>query len=699
MESFINTVSDNTFAEEALPIDTPEEGETLTAVLSPEVDIEPSNKRKRYHDVSEDECNDQQMGDSNKKRRTGASKSSGSRTGTGNNSFRYWKLKTVEALPSSFLEGINTNTQVSKVFVLSDNSFCLHLEKSITRQRVQNLVEGLECTSIEKVNCSEFRQLYKKSSSSSAATTDGGGSSKTTSSHLGKSVPTNSYFTFTVVGDTQEERFNNIAKVIEMSPVKRPFYKGEVAKTAEATQQIPIVETNESPASAAKPTTVIPHNAKGIKDIIFFDTTFTNGCFTVRNKIVKQEDGSLKEAGEDYLYEMYRDLLLIGEKIDHATFTKRTNKIKMNRHIRSWYCVRPFYANNGVPTDTYGKGIRYYRLFNDGTGLFQFDNDHTSNTTLKAAEVFGAMHPSLCIQIKGEMVKQILDEKEGASAYSLGDIIYRAKWRTSDSRPSKCFRFYSTEGKLTNDDILAIINTPNLFLSVYFDDFGRTHGLARAKGKERIVPSSIVIYKEGRVLDKKGEEEQGKELEPIPVKFTAITQSAFDKGKVINGMNSVRATTGRRSASAAKTKSGGIRSRRAGLSFDTLFSTAFTFSKMPRDLVQRIARQPRVKTLKAVKNPQEGENVVQEEEQQQDTFRGVVKTFYSVKGVNLADRNYGQLIPANAFRMKWELLSMEGKRLEFDITRDDRTSPATAQTPVLQQQGEKENEEEAMDVE
>ncbi|KAK7083452.1 hypothetical protein SK128_000856 [Halocaridina rubra] len=242
-----------------------------------------------------------------------------------NTSFRYWKIETEEPVTAEKVEAINNNSIVGNVKIISENSLGLQFTKSVTCQQVQKIIKDFiaSYTNIEHIKVSVFRTLNSPSSSSSLSPSalDGEeaagfeqtpGKRRNNNNNTNNSAikrprfqPSNSYYTFHMVGDTFAERLQNAKK----------------------------------------------------------------------------------------------GLLIVGRKIDHTEFKKMTHQRTMNRHIKSWFCVLPFYTTGGIAPVSEEElrkyGISAYRLFTDNTGIVQFDQDHSSNTSSQAAEAMGALHKSL----------------------------------------------------------------------------------------------------------------------------------------------------------------------------------------------------------------------------------------------------------------------------------------------------------------
>lgn len=396
-----------------------------------------------------------------------------------NNSFRYWQVEVEDAGDSpSILEAVNTIDTISRALPVSSTSIGLKFVKSVTCQQVRATVKDYQCGEITRMDCSAFRKLDNLRNDKKKTDND-----KPSRPRI---YLTNSCYTFTTVGETFAERVANVKKILSMSPVKKP-------------QQQHV------------------YYPKGIREIHFFTTDLAEGCFAVRNK-VKAEEGE-----QHSLVKYYKGLITDIENVDHNKYKSLIRQRNMRRHIKSWICICPYYATDGVPptNDVVAKkGISAYRLFNNDLSIFQFESQRSVITPVEAAEAMGAMHKSLCFQSSGNIVRKLLADNDSSNMVaSMGDLTYRSKWRNNDKRATKWVKFYSVadDKKITDQDILDIVNTEKIFHSIHFREDDRAYGVAKKSGNEKIVPSTIKLSDDSKI------------------RFTAITLNEFNATKT--GMN------------------------------------------------------------------------------------------------------------------------------------------------------------------
>ncbi|AAK77804.1 ORF135 [White spot syndrome virus] len=600
------------------------------------------------------------------------------RSNNGNNNYRYWQIRieaaaaenVTQAVLDAIVEG--NDTVIKAILLPEGEGIGLQFNKSVSSQQAKNIVQAadIEFGQVAHMKCNLFHKMEKADESSNSS----GESPKVKKVRRNKSQPTNSYYTFTMIGDSLQERIDNAIKVIEMSPVKRPF-----SNSAAAAEEDTTTTTTTS-------TGVV--NPRGIKDIHFFDSSISKGCFTVRNIVAA--NGEVPQ--EEFVSELYTNLLKVEEKVDHPTFKKLIHDRTMNRHIKAWYCICPYYTTGGVPPaadKVSAKGIATYRIYEDRTGVFQFDGAHTSTTPAQAAEATGAIHKSMLFQSPGTDIQKFLDAKkaEGLEPISSGEIVYRSKWSPNDSRATRCFKFYSSsDEKMNIADVLSIVHTDGLFSSVHFRKDTMEYGVAKSKSK--IIPKTIKIKKGGDTFHSEEDIE-------VPVKFTAITSEELNRECNTKGMNSLRAHKKRKSNSSTTTTSTTSTSTTANtpkktkksasaasdpfakLTLDYVDSTSFVFYNISKEMVQRILAQERVKTLKAVKNEEKMEIV--EGEEAQETYRGIVKIKTNAKAYNLANKTSGVLFPADKVCLKHTLEDL-GDVLDFDVVREDNVNKTVAST-------------------
>nr|BDV50176.1 MAG: wsv277-like protein [Chiromantes dehaani nimavirus] len=526
-----------------------------------------------------------------------------------NNSFRYWKVEVEDSGDSSILEAVNNNITISKVLPVSPTSIGLKFVKSMTCQQVRAIVKDYQCGDITRMECSAFRKL-----DNSRKKTDNDESSTSDKPSRPRIYPTNSYYTFTTVGETFAEKVANIKKILRMSPVKKPFPSGD------------------DDAQHVSP--------RGIKDIHFFTIDLTHGCFTVRNKMKVEEP---KDEGkqpslfvdEFDLAKYYEGLFTDIEKIGHDKYMALILQRNMRRHIKSWICICPYYAKDGVPPAddiVIKKGISAYRLFDNGMSVFQFESQRSAITPADAAEAMGAMHKSLCFQSSGNIVRKLLVDSSNNNTLlaSMGDLTYRSKWRNNDKRPTKCVKFYSIaeDKKITNQDILDLVNTEKMFLGIHFREDNMAYGVAKKSGKKKIVPDTIKLSDDSKI------------------RFTAITLNEFNTKKNVRGMQCFN--TWRKGPKVT--------------TFNNIPSTAFSFNDLTEESVKKIMFQKKVNLLKAVKN-----------KEVEDSYHGVIKTITSVKGCNLLKgcNLNGKISPEgkSSFGYKLETLEKENNHLAIDFSR------------------------------
>nr|BDT63574.1 MAG: wsv277-like protein [Pasiphaea japonica whispovirus] len=604
-----------------------------------------------------------------------ASKNNSTKSTSTNNCFRYWIVETEKQATDEGVEAIYNNPIITLVKVISEHCLGLQFKKSVSSKKVLGIIKDIVSnTNVSNIKCSAFRKLI-----SSASDIQGGDSDKVINGQLSKTVNIrkiknnnsrsnkrshiqrfNVYYTFQTVGETLQERIENIKKIIKHSPVKRPY--------SNTTNEE--VNNNESEAKKIDP--------RGIKDIYFLDMSLTNGCFTIRNwgiRKQKEEDekdevnltgGGEQEAGDGKyenidnfnIQDLYKQQLVVGRKINHKEFKKLTHKRTMNRHIRSWVCILPFYNTNGVAANTEEKlkekGISSYRLFTDQTGIVQFDLDHSSNTSSQAAEAMGAMHKSLCFQTNTKTInKLIFDKMDILKPQMAGDIILRSKWRNNDRKPTRCFKFVSTSQesnkRLTDCDILAII-FQGLFSSVHYRHDNRKYGVAKSKLK--IIPSAIKIAYPEKYQQAADNNTSPPQPMFAPLKFTNITLAEFSKEKTSKGMNCFKISK------KLIDKHGKSKKPFSAFTFDCVESSAFFFNDIEKELVQRIVKQERVKMLKAIKN-----------KDKEDSYSGVIRIKTKAKGYNVANKKTGKLIPADNHCINNKLNDMVNIIYDFDIER------------------------------
>lgn len=515
-----------------------------------------------------------------------------------NNSYKYWQVEVDYSGDSPILEAVKTNVTISKVLPVSPTVIGLKFVKSMTYQQVRAIVKG----EITRMECSAFRKLDKSRNNKSSA------SDKPSRPRI---HPINSYYTFTTVGDTFEKRVANAKMILSMSPVKKPFPSMDDAQ-------------HVSPG--------------GMKEINFLNPDLAEGCFAVRNKMKVVEP---KEEGEQPslvveeldLAKYYEGLVTDIEKIDHDKYRTLIHQRNMRRHIKSWICIGPYYAKDGIPPadDVVAKkGISAYRLFDNGMSIFQFEGRRSSITPGEAAEAMGAMHKSLCFQSSGNVVRKLLaDSSNNKTLACMGDLNYRSKWRNNDKRATKCIKFYSVadDKKITDQDILDIVNTEKMFHNIHFREVDRAYGVAKKSGNEKIVPSTIKLSDDSKI------------------RFTAITFNEFNTEKKARGMNCF--STWRKGPKAN--------------TFGDIASTAFNFDGLTKESIERIMSQKRVMFLKAVKN-----------EEVEDSYYGLIKTSTSVKGCNLAPRNNGRVTPEGKSSFGYKLDTLKNEYLAFDFSREKK---------------------------
>nr|AKS10615.1 wsv277-like protein [Metopaulias depressus WSSV-like virus] len=539
-------------------------------------------------------------------------KNAPAKTGNTNNSFRYWQLKVEDSGNSPILEAVNTNVTISRALPLSPTSIGLKFVKSMTCQQVRAIVKDYQCGEITRMECSAFRKLDKSRNNKEKTNKDElSVSDKPSRSRI---PPVNSYYTFTTVGETFAERVANVKKILSMSPVQKVFSTGDDAKR----QHTPPI---------------------GISDIHFFEIDLAKGCFAARNKIKVMEP---KEEGEQPslcvkefdLAKYYEGLVADIQKIDHNEYRTLIHKRNMRRHIKSWICICPYYGMDGVPPadDVVAKkGISTYRLFDNGLSIFQFESELSAITPTRAAEAMGAMHKSLCFQTSGNVVRKLLADihsSNNKTLASMGNLNYRSKWRNNDKRATKCVKFYSVadDKKITDKDILDIVNTVKLFHNIHFREDDRAYGVAKTSGNQKIVPSDIKLSDGSKI------------------RFTAITFREFNTKKAARGMNCFSTW---RNGPKAKT-------------FGNITSSAFSFDGLTKESVEKIKFQKRVKFLKAVKN-----------EKEEDSYYGMIKTATSVKGCNLAPNNKDKILPEGKSSFGYKLETLEKEKLAIDFSRKE----------------------------
>ena len=522
-------------------------------------------------------------------------------------SFRYWQVKVEDSDDSPILK--TENTTISRVLPVSPTSIGLKFVKSMNCQQVRAMVKDYQCGKITHMKCSTFRKLEKSGDDETHTST----SDKPSKPRIYR---TNSYYTFNIVGKIFAERVANVKKILKMSPIKKPF-----CSVADAQQHV---------------------SPRGIRDIHFFEIDLRQGCFAVRNAIKmvepKEERNQPSLAVKEFdLGKYYEGLITDIEKIEHDKYKTLIHQRNMRRHIKSWICICPYYTKDGTPpaNDVVNKkGISAYRLFENGIGIFQFDSQQSAITPVEAAEAMDTIHKSLCFQSSGNVVKKMMADNSNNILASMGDLNYRSKWRNNDKRATKCVKFYSIadDKKITNKDILDIVNTEKMFHSIYFKEDDMAYGVAKKSGNEKIVPSTIKLSDDSKI------------------RFTAITFNEFNTEKAARGMNCF--STWRKGPKAR--------------TFGHIASTAFSFDGLTKELVEKIMSQKRVKFLKAVKN-----------KKMENSYYGMVKTATSVKGYNLAPKNNGKVIPEGKCSFRYKLEMLEKENLAIDYWREEEKATST----------------------
>ena len=516
---------------------------------------------------------------------------------TANDSFRYWQVEVEDSNDSTILEAAKTNVQISRILSISPTKVGLKFVKSMNCQQVRDIVKDYHCGEIIRMDCAAFRKLDKKKIDIDE--------SSNPRVHHSNSY---SYYTFTTVGRTFDERVTNVKKILNMSPVKKLFSHGGQYK-----QHV-----------------VSP---RGIKDIHFFEIDLAEGCFTVRNekKVVEPKKVEEQPSLEFDLVKYYKELITDIKKIDHDKYRTLVHKRSMRRHIKSWICICPYYTRDGVPPDddiVAKKGISTYRLFDNGMSVFQFESRRSAITPVEAAEAMGAIHKSLCFQSSGNVVKKLLeDNNSNTTLASMGDLNYRSKWKNNDKRATRCVKFYSVadDKKITDQDILDIVNTEKLFHNIHFREDNRDYGVAKKIGNQKIVPNTIKLSVGSKI------------------RFTAITYNEFNTEKAAQGMNCFN--TWRKGPKAKH--------------FGNIASTAFSFDGLNKTTLERIMSQKKVKFLKAVRN-----------EKIEDSYYGVIKTTTSVKGCNLVLSD--KVIPEGKSSFMYKLEKLENENLAINFSREEK---------------------------
>lgn len=481
-----------------------------------------------------------------------------------------------------YLSTIKANNMVYGAVRDLDNTdhIAVRLNQSMTLPRLEAMIpKSIPYEKITRMLVATYRRLESATLSS--------GTQKNPAKT--RFYPSNSYYTFNVLGDTLAERYENVAKVVRASvhtSLEAP------AASTDATHP----ESQESTRKKIKPSTNTYQYRHGIKDLHFLETDALSGCLSVSNR-----------GGNVFVPAVtYAGLLTNIEK--RESISEYIKGRIMRCQIRSWISIGPLFEGSDKTIDIVkklGKGITFHRIFNNNISLFQFADDNLSVSPFAAAVAMGALHKSLCFQIKGDTVKNYLNLLKDETVISTGgELKYRAPWKSDENRPSKCVLFTpkNKEDKLTDGDLMAVVNS-NIGLHNFYYAFDRTFGVARKR--EKLVPSSISV---GRDLS-----------------WTSITIGNFNKHSKERGMNCL---------SVSKTNASDL---------SAINSTRFSFIDIPKEQLDNIVKQQKVLCLYSVyDNNTEDEGLF---------CHGVIKTSTGTKGRNMCQgfpKNF-QPIGKNAY--------------------------------------------------
>lgn len=443
--------------------------------------------------------------------------------------YKYWEVR--ETGEDDILKAVNTINGVQTAFRINPTSVALQLEKSMSLHQVRALIKDQpRCEVFGRMEVALFRQLSRSSSDAK--------NSKP------RFYPTNSYYMFQVIGDTVAERHRNVSKVID-----KVFDQQR-------------------------------HLLHGIKDLHFLEIDTRTGCLSVSNR----KNSSFDPAS------FFNGVLSEVTACDREAYAKKIKIRTMRCQIRSWYAIGPFFGGDLENiSEKLGKSVACHKIYANGVGIFQFVDDNLSITPFEAAVAMGVTHKSLCFQVRGDLIKDTLTRFEDEEVLSSeGDLKFRSNWKSNPKRPSKCLKFFPKDGKITDADILAMVNSENMLHNFFYRE-DRTFGVANCSKKQ--VPNTIDI---------------GANLE-----WTSVTIKEYNNIKKTRDMNCLRV----------------MRKGKAS-SFKNISSTHFSFENIPRELIDAMTKQKRVAVLTAAKYTEGGE----------DLYRGVVKTCTSAKARNLCPR-------------------------------------------------------------
>lgn len=515
--------------------------------------------------------------------------------------YMFWKIqhstKTQEELDQQQedveLKAINNIDVVIESIRSDPTSIAFRLNKSMNLQQVKTLfinVDHIECEKVDRIPVAEYRKLVR------AGKKDNISSEKKTSKP--RFQPTNSYYTFSVVGETEEERHRNAAKVVGMIAIDAP-------------------EKSQSKKTSATKAQQLHHHRHGIQDLHFLTRDTKTGCLSVSNRGGNSFDP----------VEFFDGVLADITSCDRDAYSKMIKNRTMRCQIRSWFAIGPFFDGclENIE-EKLGKSVCFYNIFANDVGVFQFSDDNLSITPIEACKAMGAMHKSLCFQVRGDIIKSTLTKLQDVEVLSSGGVLKtRSVWKSNTKRASRYLQFQSTteDKKITDDDILAVVNSEN-FVQSFLYDTNRDFGITDCKKKH--VPNTIKI---------------GTNLE-----WTSITGKQFDSLKTRRGMNHLRV----------------MRKGKAD-SFHSILSTHFSFEGVPREGVETMMARPRVEILKAIKYaPEDGG---------EELYKGVVKTTTCAKSCNLCPTSCDNVHPLGKLAYEFALENL----LDFGQLDTDYTSP------------------------
>ena len=250
-----------------------------------------------------------------------------------------------------------------------------------------------------------------------------------------------------VKGETERERTENMCRVVEASPVQRPFKVASVDENGD----FEMPETVKVQGDCITSITYIDDSTSCAFVCVHVDPESEVAQDTDMSPSEREPliDAHVKET----VGKKFEDELEIVERVSHGKESKNKYRMVNNKKNRTWYITRCNILKDIDSLDfksLQDKGVGSLKLFADMSAVLQMSGSQAPSSPAPSpcikggavkpdtvAEMVDAPHRSFCIQVTKDMYQTKMTEKETQGIETVrefGKYVHRSKTKLSDTR-------------------------------------------------------------------------------------------------------------------------------------------------------------------------------------------------------------------------------------------------------------------------